>query len=275
MKTILLPTDFSEVSINASKYAISLFKQPDTRFILFHSFDPSAKENYANGDAFNSFEEVKEKLNDLCEELRSSLTYQSLTIKSNIVKGLAKRHILEQASRWGADCIVMGTTGASGIKKRIIGSVASNILKRSKRPVIVVPKNIGVAKINSVLLASDYKHIDNQRTLEFLKEIVECHNASVKVLNIRKRNKATKLEETMAAMDMERFLDDVPHKYEFVENNIVEKGLKDYLKTKHADLLCMVLHVDNINLLIPTSTVEKAAMELSIPLLCLPEITSN
>ena len=47
--------------------------------------------------------------------------------------------ILEEAAEIGADAIVMGTRGLTGVKSFLLGSVSHAVLQHSERPVIVVP----------------------------------------------------------------------------------------------------------------------------------------
>ena len=49
------------------------------------------------------------------------------------------RAILKTAAEYGADIVVMGSHGRSGLGKLIMGSVAENVLHNSKVPLLVVP----------------------------------------------------------------------------------------------------------------------------------------
>ena len=271
MKTVLIPIDFSDVSFNAAKFAVGLFEEIPTRFIVFHSFDPSSQDYFEGGSASKSFEIHKTKLNEIAAELRDLYNSKDNVFRAIMVKGRPARHIQEQANIMKADCIAMGTSGASGLKKLYIGSVASNILKHCKQPVIVVPKGAEYKKMNKVVLATDYTSIDGDNTFELLIDIAKTKNASIQILNVRKKNKASKLEEAVGALQMEGVLNDVEHNYQFVEDRSVKKGLNNYIENEGADLLCMVIHKDESYSIIPKSTVEKVSMELTIPLLCLPE----
>lgn len=55
-----------------------------------------------------------------------------------VLKGSPAEEILEYAEKSDIDLIVMGTQGLTGIKRFLIGSVAENVLRHSKVPVMVV-----------------------------------------------------------------------------------------------------------------------------------------
>lgn len=55
-------------------------------------------------------------------------------------EGLPKDEILETAAKWGADLIIMGTHGRTGIAHLLLGSIAEYIVRHSKVAVMVVPE---------------------------------------------------------------------------------------------------------------------------------------
>jgi nucleotide-binding universal stress UspA family protein len=54
--------------------------------------------------------------------------------------------VLEQADDVGADAIVLGTRGLTGLKSLLLGSVSSGVIQHADRPVIVVPSPAVAAK---------------------------------------------------------------------------------------------------------------------------------
>jgi len=64
-----------------------------------------------------------------------------------------------------ADIIIMGTHGASGIKKYIIGSNTANLIAKYNMPVIAIPGNYFFEPIYHIVFASDLKNIEEELTL--------------------------------------------------------------------------------------------------------------
>jgi len=60
-------------------------------------------------------------------------------VKTHLVWGNPSREILAKARREGADLIVMGTHGRSGLPHMVMGSVAEKTVRRSGIPVLTVP----------------------------------------------------------------------------------------------------------------------------------------
>jgi nucleotide-binding universal stress UspA family protein len=66
-----------------------------------------------------------------------------LTVRMEVVEGWSiPEQILASADRLGADLIIMGTHGRSGLRRALMGSVAEEVLRRSHRPVLVVPQAV-------------------------------------------------------------------------------------------------------------------------------------
>ena len=65
--------------------------------------------------------------------------FKNTPVKSFIKKGIPYKAIIETAEQWGADIIVMGTHGRKGIPHLILGSVAEDVIRHSKKTVVVIP----------------------------------------------------------------------------------------------------------------------------------------
>tara|TARA_R100000935_G_C2725438_1_gene119726 strand:+ start:63 stop:518 length:456 start_codon:yes stop_codon:yes gene_type:complete len=98
-------------------------------FMGYDGFDAEIDINInkeMHGVAENFLNSVKEHLND--DQLQTK-----------VIEGSTADVILEYASLWKADTIVLGTHSHNILEKIFIGDVASTILKRTKIPVYMVP----------------------------------------------------------------------------------------------------------------------------------------
>ena len=64
-----------------------------------------------------------------------------LTVTSEIVRGYPRDSILSEAERWGADLIVLGSHGYSGMKKLWLGSVSQAVASHAKCSVEIARKH--------------------------------------------------------------------------------------------------------------------------------------
>ncbi|MBP1747958.1 MAG: UspA protein [Deltaproteobacteria bacterium] len=140
---ILVPTDFSESSDKALKQGIDIARQYNAELHLFHvipvdlvyalsdcSIPVQAIEAFEKQQVEGAFQNMKKQLaeNPGCEDLKISL---------DIVKGVAYEEILRQAKEAGIDLIVIASLGKSGLAKYFVGSVARNVLKKARCPVLL------------------------------------------------------------------------------------------------------------------------------------------
>jgi nucleotide-binding universal stress UspA family protein len=65
--------------------------------------------------------------------------FKDVPVKSFVLKGIPHKVIVETAEKWGADIIVMGTHGRKGIPHLIMGSVAEDVIRHSKKTVVIIP----------------------------------------------------------------------------------------------------------------------------------------
>ena len=92
------------------------------------------------------------------------------------------------------DLIVMGTKGASGLKRILIGSNTVNVISKTKVPVLVIPevarfKNFLKKGKNRIVLATDLDSLENEDALDILKEIaLLIIEPKVRVLSVRPKN---------------------------------------------------------------------------------------
>jgi nucleotide-binding universal stress UspA family protein len=142
MIKILLPTDFSKASLNAIEYALNFASGSNAKFIFCHSFIPFDSA-LSGSSEFNRKEiiKVEQELLIRIEKLKFKMNqkFPDIAIETCIDKGVESRQIISYSKKNKIDLIIMATTGASGLKEVIIGSVAAAIIAKSDCPVLAVP----------------------------------------------------------------------------------------------------------------------------------------
>ena len=182
MKTVLALVDFSDASTNALSFAAELSKRTSARLVIMNIIQKGEDE-----------EETKKKLtsieSDLKKSFDSKLNCESLIAHGTLIPTLKKITAVQQP-----DLIVMGTKGATGLKKILIGSNTVKVLANIKVPVLVIPE---VARFesflnkgkNRIVLATDLDLLENEEALNILKEIaLIIIGSKVRVLSVRPNN---------------------------------------------------------------------------------------
>lgn len=194
MKVIIVPTDFSDNAANAVKYAIQLSKMHYYKLVFVHVYslpflNPEAGMVY---DA--SFSEAMKIQSDKALREHIDKVFESLGMHRNLL--LSELETVEAISlsggiekinhKYHGDWIVMGTHGASGLKKFFLGSNAVDVIENVNIPVLSVPSNLEFKQIKNVSYASDYNDIDGE--LKLVIDFAKSFNAQVDVIHIATDN---------------------------------------------------------------------------------------
>jgi nucleotide-binding universal stress UspA family protein len=140
-QTILCPTDFSEFSGLALRYAASLAAREKARLVLLHVMeDLYLYTRTPEGQrpvpirVDEVFTEIERQLGQMFRpEFRSQLDLETL-----VTAGRAYDSILESAGKHAVDLIVMGTHGRRGWERLVLGSTTEKVLRKSNWPVLTL-----------------------------------------------------------------------------------------------------------------------------------------
>jgi nucleotide-binding universal stress UspA family protein len=182
MKTIIAPVDFSAISTNAVLFAAELAKRSSARLFIVNILQKDGDEDIAK----NNMETLE---SDLRKSVGSELICESFLAHGDFIATLKKIIAVQQP-----ELIVMGTKGANGLKKILIGSNTVNVIAGTTVPVFVIPEVARFADFlkkgkNRIVLATDLDLLENEGTLDILKEIaLLIVDPKVRVLSVRPEN---------------------------------------------------------------------------------------
>jgi nucleotide-binding universal stress UspA family protein len=142
---ILVPTDFSETSDAALDYARVLAGRFGASLHLLHVLDdPFVTEGLA-AEAYIT--EAPSIRTSMLEEARTRLTHRAAgCATTEAVFGHGAVTIVDYAQQCGADLIVMGTHGRTGLAHLFLGSVAERVVRIAPCPVLTVGREVSPAR---------------------------------------------------------------------------------------------------------------------------------
>jgi len=144
-RKIFVPIDGSPASNLGLNEAIKLGKDQGAKLRLFHLVDEYIAVSSPDGMAFSNTDDLLEalrqggkKIIEKAEALarRHGLAPESVMLES--FGGRAADFIVQQANKWGADLIVLGTHGRRGVKRLVMGSDAEQVVRTTRVPVLLV-----------------------------------------------------------------------------------------------------------------------------------------
>lgn len=138
---ILIPTDGSEISLEAAKHAIKMAKAMNSRVYAIYVIDIVPFIGLPTEGLWESMKEILEdEGNDTLNKISHMAKDHNVDIKVEILEGNPSKEIVDYAERKKVDLIVMGTTGKTGLDKLLLGSVAEKVTKKSHCPILLVKK---------------------------------------------------------------------------------------------------------------------------------------
>jgi|SRR5690606_34047691 len=149
MSTILVPIDFSDFNRKVINKAIEHAKLVNGKLYLIHvaTLDLGV---IVSETGFTYLPELEETvLNDEAEkmkELKALVENEGVACETIIRQGVPVDIIVQEASDLNADLIVIGSLGHNSLYNMFIGSVASDVIKYSTVPLLVIPKGKEDAK---------------------------------------------------------------------------------------------------------------------------------
>jgi nucleotide-binding universal stress UspA family protein len=267
MKKIIIPTDFSETAHRAARYALTLFGDSAT-YTLVNAYQvPHSGSTMLLSIADilkrDSEQLLKEQLIKLEDE------FPQLTDRLSVVAemGPADLVLRKLVTHNGIDLVVMGTTGATGLKGALVGSVASGVMQQVPCAVLAIPSGMEPHMPKKILLAADDHSIAQDHCPEALSYIAGRTSAKVMIMNVLGEGESTGSSDRVP---VNKF-DGIDHSYHFEKGKNVGETITSFAQEADVDLLAMVRRKKDLFAnLFGHSNTREMIRKTKLPLLVLP-----
>lgn len=274
MKRIFVPTDFSKCANNALRYAFELAKVLPAEIVLFSAVHPykGIDNNLYN---LTLLEEVmKAKAETLYKTIRrytKQPDFQHVKVSVVCEVGYAAPLILAEAQKAHADLIIMGTTGATGMKEIFIGSIASEVIQSTHIPVLAIPEKATYQGFGKLVFSTDFKTKPNPVALEWLEILNDLQsNPQLDIIHIvtNEGQSSHKTEE----QHWRKMMEAIPHQFNYLHDNNISVALQNYCEAVKAHVLAIVAphHSFFYRLFFPSQS-RTTIFHSRIPIMVLPE----
>lgn len=185
MRKILIPMDFTEVSMNALDYALKIHPESEYTILhvskgLVHLDEPMVMEPMA----FKS-DILKAKLLEVIESELGSESRQAIH-ELMIKEGEIVAEISKVVNEGSYELVIMGTRDKYDFFDRWVGTISLGVVKRIHTPIYLVPRYASFRKFETVLVASDYKP-ENIQTISLIKRWNQNYKAFIKFLHVSRK----------------------------------------------------------------------------------------
>lgn len=275
MKTILVPTDFSEVANNAALFAFKLAKRNNARVILLHtynlpftsaqmmSFDPSVLYENIDLNEFELFKENNQMLYKLAEERNVQIT----EMYHKLVLGELVSTVKECVKEDNVDFVVMGTSGGDDWFSKVLGSNTDSIIAALQVPTLIIPKDFQDDELETIGFTTRFRVKDKpalRKTIDFAKDLgleMKCFYAQEE-------------ESERETILIEAWKEEFESNVEFIvsPSNDVLDTIQFFINHYSIDILVMVTYKrDFFTELFTRRFTQKVSHNIAVPLLVLHE----
>jgi nucleotide-binding universal stress UspA family protein len=140
IRTILVPVDFSPHSSQALDFAVDLAKDVGAKMHLLHCYqiNPGGISPYGIVMPEGLDREVREGAVREVTKWQEKAASAGIAVENSVTPDFPSEAICSLAKEIGADLIVMGTRGNTGLKHVLLGSVAERTIRIAPCPVVTV-----------------------------------------------------------------------------------------------------------------------------------------
>ncbi len=188
IKKILVPVDFSELSIHAISIAQKLAKLFKATITPVHVHIPITEmdEPYALGissSVYQDFDKIEDNLRERLQELVTEHVEEKFLNTPIIAFGNPTQSIVDLSETEEFDMIVMTTHGRTGFTRFLLGSVAEKVIRLAHVPVLVVENESDVGNFENILVTTDFSE-NSGAAFPLGIEISKRANSSLHLLHV-------------------------------------------------------------------------------------------
>ena len=277
MKTFIVPTDFSDTSKNAARFAAHLAQElPDAQIILYNVFDKIDTSSSVGSVVYNDHE-VRRKIMELALESVKTEMMQ-VAPRANVVcyaeeEGSFIDSLERLARHKEANMIIMGITGATRLAQIFIGSNTLSMVNRNICPVMIVPPDASFTGIKNIAFTSDFKEVEKTTPAKALKEVLDIFKPFVHVVNVDSEHYVEVTEEYKAERaKLETILAGYETEYYFIRQFDFVDAINQFVEDYKIDMILTVPKKHSfLEGLFKSSHTKKLAYHSNVPLVAIHE----
>ncbi|MCC7051099.1 MAG: universal stress protein [Bacteroidia bacterium] len=165
---IFVPTDLSSGNAAIIKYAYQLCEQDNHELIIFHSFAFAHVATLFSKAEYKvlhqkEYDKNYDKLYNFVSNALGDINKSTIKVTLQLNDGLlVVDDVIEQSKKAKAGLLVVGTHGASGLKKYFLGTNTAFLIKQSKIPVLSLPTGKKLSFKNNFIMGCATTHLPKE-----------------------------------------------------------------------------------------------------------------
>jgi nucleotide-binding universal stress UspA family protein len=238
LKNVLFTTDFSSASLDALPYAGAIVRAFGGKLHLCH-IEATAPLSAGLADP-HLYEAAGKEAADNLAALRRLPVLKGLQPALVLAEGDFKAELLKIVSQSQIDLVVAGTSGRTGLRKMLLGSVTEEICRDVACPILTVGPGLiqTEAPFKRILFPTNLSEL-SKRTVPYIGILAQRFGAQVTVLHVVQQYESKLVESSRAEMSIGfPELDSFKPEFLVTAGNVTENVLR-IAEEKKADLIAM------------------------------------
>lgn len=290
LRRILVPVDFSELSIKAAHYALELARTLKAEVMLLNVWFNSANQGFVFNEMFafqlnveellrEQEQEAQAQIEDLATELRKRVRDEKMRgvkVDYDLVRGGPVESILAYVQDYQPGTLVMGTHGKRREGLALLGSTTARVIEKCPVPVLAVPWGYDTANFSRPRHVAYLTRFDenDMQAIHRLVAFVRPFHVKVYCVHLHPED-SLKLDSLRMKKLKDHFAEaitDVEIECGLIETEDAVEGLLDFVREKQIDVLALISRKRNIiEQLLKPSLTRKLLVGSDIPLLIFRE----
>lgn len=265
--------------MNAIVYALHFFKDTSCNFYVLHVHrNKPISHEYLNSQQVLEVQQIsthsiKKRLQKLITSIETKYPNNKHRFFAITDTGFFIESIRKQVNEKKIDMIVMGTKGASGLKKLIIGSNTGAVITKVKCTTLIVPENASFLPLGEILFPTDFSLFYGVKTLEPVFDILERFNSHLRVLHMGNKEGNLTTDQLKNKEFLGDYLHHRKHSFHFLTNKKIEESVQCFVESRNINLIAMVAkNLNYFQQILFHTKVQHMSYHTDLPFLVLHEL---
>ena len=278
MKLLLVPTDFSPISDNATKFAMDMAKAMGAKIMLVNMYQIpiSFSEVPLVTISLDQLKKISEdKLTELKENIER-ITTGNVHVYTQSILGEVTEEVKKLCDTLHPFAVIMGTRGVTGLGRFFLGSNSLSIIGKIETPVFVIPPGATFKPFRKIGLATDMKDVVQNMPVEEIRQVINFFNADLHVLNVDYERKHFTSYTPEESLNLDTMLSGLNPVYNFIENKDIDEGLNEFAAKNNIDLLVTLPKKHHLlEKILEKSHTRELIYHTTVPLMCIHQKVSE
>ena len=271
MKKILAAVDFSESSVNATKYALLLAKDlAGSSLTLYYTYEiitPGSDGTPLLVDSEARKAVALTALNNLKAELGDA---GNVVVEIVAEAGSFTASLEKYVAHLGIDLVIMGITGSTRLEQIIIGSNTLNVINKDICPVLIVPAGVSYRPIKTAALTTDLKDVESTTPVKTLASFLNTFHPELYVAHVAMEAGAIPESEIIEKEKLEALLQQYSPRYFYIHEEDFTMAIDKFVEEYHPDIIITVPREHSfLSRLFKESYTKKLAYNSNLPILAI------